>query len=130
VEDPNDIFPLVMKYAEKTGENPWVSLYDVMRYSTALVYEGGIPISYVSGHRNEDGDLFIKTAYADHPFMSTKAFEEICEMLVEEQQSSNTIFISSKLPERLWKRYGFNPYETLYKKIIHKTLSTGGDTNG
>ena len=126
VKDPNEIFPLVMKYAEKTGENPWISLYDVMRYSTVLVYDEKGPVSYVSGHINEEGDLFIKSIFVDHPFMSIPAFDDVCRIIIDEQGTTNTVYISTKLPSRILSRYNFEYYETIYKK----TLSTGGDQNG
>ena len=123
VGSPNDIFPLVMKYAEKTGENPWMCWLDVIRYSTVVVYEGDIAVSYVTSYKNDDGSLFIKTAVSDHPWMSVEVFEDICRRLQEEQGTAPEVYMESSLPERLWKRYGFIPHRVLYKK----TLNHGGD---
>ena len=122
VASPSDIFPLVMKYAKQTGENPWLCWYDIMRYSTVVVYEEEVPVAYTTGYRNENGDLFIDTALAEHQ-LTPDIFDDICRLIKEEQGTSSHIFISSVLPARLLTRYGFTYFETTYKK----TLDPGGD---
>ena len=120
---PNDIFPLVMKYTENSEESPWMIWLDVIRYSTVVVYEDDVAVSYVTGYRNEEGNLFVRYAVSDHPWMSKENMDDIMRILQEEQQTTSEIYMESTLPERLWLRYGFKPYKTIYRK----TLNHGGD---
>ena len=118
-----------MKYAEKTGEDPWICLYDIIRYSTIVFYKGELPIAYINGYRNEHGDLYIHTAIEYRAIGDAELFTKACEMLREEQQTSPTVCVSTKLPERLMNKYGFEYFETTYTKQL-KTPDTGGDHNG
>ena len=120
--NPEDIFPLVMRYAATTSKNPWVCLYEVMSNGTIVIYSDDNPIAYLCGYRNDDGNLFITHAYCEQP-VGKDIFDELCRMLVKDRGTNPTVIISSDLPERLLKKYEFEVSEILY----HKHLALGGD---
>ncbi len=116
VEDPREVFDMVMAYADRTKKNTWTCLGEVLnpdRY-TIIIYELDntgdyyIPMGYSNMYINDENDLFFHHGYLHH---SIKEYKEVLEDMCRMVQSIylgklNKVIIHSEAG-RLWKKYGF-----------------------
>ena len=110
------------EYAEKSGKNPWQCVFNLFNQDrqTIFVVEDGVPISFIHGYLNNDGELFIHYAYVDHPDVdSPKWFNTMCTMMADKYDYPVTnVVMETKETDRLWKRYGFIPTRIVYGKKL------------
>ena len=128
VEDPREIFYLVMAYADKVGRDAWTCLGEALnpdRY-TVVIYEVAdddliLPIGYASTYITEYKELFFHHGYMAKPSANNKqVLEMICKLVQENHNQPLTkVIIHSKV--RLWTRYGFTESkERIYTREFPK----------
>jgi len=116
VEDPREVFDMVMAYADRTKKNTWTCLGEVLnpdRY-TIIIYELDntgdyyIPMGYSNMYINDENDLFFHHGYLHHSIKEYKeVLEDMCRMVQSIYSGKlNKVIIHSEAG-RLWKKYGF-----------------------
>jgi len=122
IKNPEDIFNLVMAYADEAGKDRWASLNSVLNPShvTVVFYNDDVPVGYVHGWLNNDGHLFIHHYYMAHMIKRRRAAFDaaISEMIDTYNIKITRVTGQTKLNPRLMRFYGFKPTETVYVKEV------------
>ena len=127
VEDPREIFSMVMAYADKTKRDDWTCLGEALnpnRY-TVVVYEvvGNIeiPTGYANTYITEYNELFFHHGYMSKPSANNKQVLEMICQLVQENYNKPLIKVIIHSKARLWLRYGFSESR---ERIYTRTFPT------
>ncbi len=130
VDDPREIFPFIMAYADKTDRDAWTCLGEALnpnRY-TVVVYEVvgniGIPIGYANTYITEYNELFFHHGYMAKPSANNKQVLEMICKLVQENYNKPLIKVIIHSKARLWLRYGFTKSR---ERIYTRTFPKGGN---
>lgn len=125
LEDPKEMFAMVMEYANRTKKSEWRCMGEVFNgenHSVALRdCITGEFIGYLNGWINHDGDIFLNHAYLRKEVSYKKGLIRDFHKMVEQKEGRQidmTTFITP-LPAKLWKRYGFVPSKnTLFERRV------------
>ena len=123
LEDPRNMFNIVMLYADATGKNPWECMAYVFNPAkhTVIMWAGGKIIGYINTEIVDGNQLFINHAFIKYKIENKPALLDA--MIKKIGDKLNYTFpnaeMHSEQPLRLWEQWGFKPTNmVVYKKEV------------
>jgi hypothetical protein len=111
LEDPRQLFHVVMFYADATEKNPWECMAYVFNplHHTVIIWEGHKIIGYISTELLEDNQLFIYHAFCKYGVVDKPKLLDDMIKLIGKKLNYNfpVVTMHSDRPSRAWEKWGF-----------------------